>query len=380
MSHHDIGTDVPPDEPVSGPIALVKRLRGNGLTAIDTTSHESLGQVGQGRQPHGLAVEPTGRWGYVPYAGSSELEVIDLRRLSMVDRVEAVGTAPVGATMTRTGRHLFVSTYGPLPSHDAPGIVVLRTAGRSVDAVAELPVGKTGGIEIDARNDVWAALPTEDRVVRVSGTPPFDLEETIDVPAEPQDVVYAREYGLLGINSVGDGAVTFVDALAGTVLGAVDAPNPRGGTAVPRADRWFVGDTKGDGVTVVDLAAVREGSPGLEAVERVPLGTPTAFTDATPDGSLLAVDAYEDDRVTFLDPATLEVDDRVRTGETPRHPRFSPDGAVCYVPNVDADTVSVLDTAAAARRGGPVTALAEIALPDGAGPAGCFRTDRRSFP
>lgn len=379
MSHHATGADVAEAESVTGPVALVKQLRGSGLTAIDTKSHESLGRVGQGRQPHGLAVEPSGRWGYVPYAGSSELEVIDLQTRSVAERIETIGTAPVGATLTRTGRYLFVSTYGPLPSHDEPGIVVLRTAGRNVDPVAELPVGKTGGIEVDARNDVWAALPSNDRVIRVSGTPPFDVAERVDVPVEPQDVVYARDYGLVGINSVGAGAVTFVDVLAGSVLGTVPAPNPRGGTAVPASDRWFVGNTEGDGVTVVDLAAVRDGDPGEAAVTRVPLGTPTAFTDATADGALLAVDAYDDDRVAFLDPDSLEVIDRIRTGETPRHPRFSPDGQVCYVPNVDADTVSVLDTDAARRHAGEVTEITTVALPDGAGPAGCFRTDRRSF-
>jgi protein NirF len=380
MSHHATGTDDTAAEPVTGPLALVKQLRGSGLTAIDAGRHRSLGQVGQGRQPHGLVVAPGGRWGYVPYAGSSEVEVIDLHTLSVAERVESVGTAPVGATLTRTGRHLFVSTYGELPSHDEPGIAVLETEGRSVELVAERPVGKTGGIEVDARNDVWAALPAADQVVRVSGTPPFAVETRLEMPTEPQDLVSARDFGLLGINSVGEDAVTFVDVFAGSVLGAVDAPNPRGGTPVPRSDRWFLGDTEGDGVTVVDLGAVRAGSAGPDAVERVPLGTPTAFTDVTPDGSLLAVDAYEDDRVTFLDPETLEVVDRVRTGETPRHPRFSPDGEVCYVPNVDADTVSVLDTAAAGRQGGQVRELAEVVLPDGAGPAGCFRTDRRSFP
>jgi protein NirF len=379
MSHHTTPSDVANRSTPTGPMALIKQLRTSGLTAIDATSHESLGQVGEGRQPHGLAVDPSGRWGYVPYAGSSELEIIDLHALSVVESVDAVGTAPVGATMTRPGRYLFLSTYGPLLSHDAPGIAVLRTAGRSVEPVAELPVGKTGGIELDARNDVWAALPTEDRVIRVSGTPPFDVAERIEVPAEPQDVVYARDYGLLGINSVGEGAVTFVDVLAGSVLGTVPAPNPRGGTAVPASDRWFLGNTEGDGLTVVDLAAVRDGTGGPGAVTSVPLGTPTAFSDATTDGALLAVDAYEDDRVTFLDPDTLDVIDRVRTGETPRHPRFSPDGRVCYVPNVDADTVSVLDTDAARRNGAEVTEIASVSLPDGAGPAGCFRTDRRRF-
>ncbi|WP_336328473.1 hypothetical protein [Halovenus sp. HT40] len=367
--------------PIAGPLAFVKHLRGEGFTVIDTDRHEPLTQVGNGRQPHTLAVHPSGRWGYVPYMGSNTLEVIDFRELRVTARLDQdrIGTAPVGAALTRTGDYLLVSCYGGLPDHDTPGLVVFETSERGdVTPLKQLPVGKAGGIIVDVRNDVWVALKDENAVVRLAGSPPFDERDRFSVPGDPQDVAYAASYGLLGVNNVDDGSVTFLDTLAGELRGTVPAPNPRGGTAVPAADRWFVGDTEGDGVTAIDVTAVREGTGDHldSAADRVELGTPTAFTDATPDGAVLAIDAYEGDRVTFLDPATLNVVARVRTGETPHHPRFSPDGRICYVPNMDEDTVTVLDTASLRGDDPAAPVVTTIDFPDGSAPSGCFRTDR----
>jgi protein NirF len=378
-------TDKP--APVAEPLAFVKHLRGEGFTVVDATSHESLARVGAGRQPNALAVHPGGRWGYVPYMGSNTLEVVDLWMLDVTARLhqDRIGTAPVGAALTRTGEHLFVSCYGSLPDDDSPGLAVFETTDRgSLTLVAGVPVGKAGGVVVDVRNDVWVALKDENEVVRLTGTPPFEEVDRFAVPGDPQDMAYAAAYGLLGVNNVDDGSVTFIDTLAGEPRGTVPAPNPRGGTAVPAADRWFVGDTEDDGVTAIDVTAVRadtdaESDRIADAAERVTLGTPTAFTDATPDGTLLAIDASEDDRVTFLDPATLDVVARVRTGEAPHHPRFSADGRVCYVPNTDADTLTVLDTRPLREGDGRAPVVATIDFPEGSGPSGCFRTDRREF-
>ncbi|WP_200531881.1 hypothetical protein [Halorubrum sp. LN27] len=373
-------TDADPTEKASpppapeGPLAFVKRLRSPGLAVVDATAHEVVGRVGSGRQPHGLVRSPDGRYGYVPYMGSNELEVVDLRRLTVANRVEAVGTAPVGAAATRGGRHLFVSTYGPLPSGDVPGVTVLRTDGAEVSVAAERPVGKAAGIVADARDDVWVVAADADEVVRIDGSPPFEVRDRLPVAAGPQDLTYSPAYELLGVNCADGDRVTVVDALDRRVLGSVPAPNPRGGTVLTAYDRWIVGDTEGDGVTAIDAAALRDGETGPASVERVSLGTPTAFTDATPDGRLVAVDAYADDRVAFLNPETLSVVGRVPVGETPRHPRFGADGAVCYVPSVDGDRVTVVETAAVGTGRDPV--IATVPFEDGVAPAGCFRTDR----
>jgi protein NirF len=382
MSHPPSERD-PLDATVAGPLALVKHLRGAGLTVVDASCHEPLARIGTGRQPHALAVHPSGRWGYVPYMGSNTLEVLDLRTLEVTSRVERddLGTAPLGAALTRTGDYLLVSCYGALPGGDSPGLAVFRTDGDALTRVATVPIGKAGGVVVDVRNHAWVALKDENAVVRLAGDPPIEERARFQVPGDPQDLAYAPSYGLLGVNNVDDGSVTFVDTLAGQVQATVPAPNPRGGTAVPAVDRWFVGDTADDGVTAIDLETLRD--PRADrlpaAARRVSLGTPTAFTDATPDGALLAIDAYEDDRVTFLDPTSLDVVARVRTGETPRHPRFSADGSVCYVPNVDGDTVTVLDVEPLRRGDGSAPVVATFDVPDGSGPSSCFRTDRSEF-
>jgi YVTN family beta-propeller protein len=358
---------------------LVKHLRGEGFTVVDTSRDEVVGAVGRGRQPHTVAVHPNGRWGYVPYMASNSLEVIDLWSPEVASENHDVGTAPVGATVTRTGNYLFVSSYGELPNEDAPGLAVFETDDEGgVSRVAELPVGKAAGVIVDAANDVWVALNEACQVVRLDGQPPFEELDRFSVPGDPQDTSFSREYGLLGVNNVEDGSVTFFDTLGAQRLATVEAPNPRGGTAAPAARRWFVGNTEGDGITVVDLENVREADGEFldDATETVETGSSTAFTDVRPDGRLLVVDAYDDDRVTFLDPGSLELVQKIRTGGTPHHPRFSVDGRRCYVPNEDDDTVSVLDTGGTVHED-TVSKVNEIQLPDGVAPSGFFLTDRR---
>jgi protein NirF len=375
-------TAEPPERPDGQPLALVKQLRGEGLVVVDADRHERITTIGSGRQPHALARHPRGRWGYVPYMGSNTLEVVDLHEVEIVDRVPSgeAGTAPVGAATTRDGEHLFVSTYGALPDHDAPGVTVFETAaGGALDRVAQLPLGKAAGIVADATNDIWVALTDADAVVRCSGTPPFEERDRLAVPDGPQELVYSRISQLLAVNAVDDDSVTFIHPGPAAVQGTVPAPSPRGGTIAPAADRWFVGNTEGDGVTAIDLTAVRYGGGDWlhGAATPIPLGTPTAFTDLAPGGDVLAIDAYDDDRVTFLDTEALEPCCQVRTGGSPHHPRFSADGNTCYVPCTDEDTVVVIDTSPLRSGSGELSVIERIDLPDGVGPSGCFRTDRR---
>lgn len=353
------------------PLALVKHLHGAGFTVIDATSHRPLGTVGGGSQPHAMAVHPVGRWAFVPYMSSARIETIDLRGPTVVGSVPT-GTAPVGAALSRCGRFLLVGTYGPMADATAPGLAVYRTdvSTGALSPAEWFELGPCAGIAINDTNEVWVALKEGDAVARLSG-PPFSVRATIDVPEGPQGLTSLPEYGLVAVDCVGADRVAFVDAAADRVLESVEAPNPRGGAVA--SDRFFVADTEGDGLAVVDLASLG-GQAGVD-VERVSLGTPTAFSDATSDGSLVVVDAEDDDRVTFLDPESLGVVARVRTGKRPHHAQFTADGRACYVPNRGADTVTVLDTSDP----DSIEPVAEISVPDGAGPSGCFFTDRRRF-
>lgn len=372
-------------------LALVKLMRGSGFAVIDVGRGREahVATVGEGRHPHGLALHPGGRWAYLAFAGSSTVETVDLETLSVVARTGAVGTAPIGVEPSRDGRYLFVTAYGDLPD-DGPGLTVLRTGesgdtvGGGIDRdptpVAHLPIGTCAGVVVDEAGDVWVALKDDDEVVRLAGEPPFDVRDRIAVPGDPQDLAYAPHYGLIGVNNVDDGSVSFVDVHDRELAGTVDAPNPRGGAVSVVHDRWFVGDTEGDGVSVVDV-----GGDAPSPDERLRLGTPTAFADVSPDGRYAVVDAYDDDRVTFVDVATLDVHARVRVGDTPRHPRFGADGRRCYVPTVDDDALAVVDTASLSGSGSDTgdpggdpnpTLRTRIDLPTDTAPSSCFLTGR----
>ncbi|EMA27341.1 beta-propeller fold lactonase family protein [Halobiforma nitratireducens] len=386
MSHPTTTADEAPT-PAETDLAFVKLMRDTGVAVIDVDAGTHVATVGDGRHPHGLAFHPGGRWVSIAFAGSSTIQTVDRRSLSVLDRTETVGTAPIGIEYARDGRYLFVTGYGELPGADEPGLTVLRaederrpgernSSDPSLELLATRRIGKCAGAVVDRSNDLWIALKDDDAVVRLDAEPPFEMRDRLEVPGDPQDLAYAPELGLLGVNNVDDGSVSFVDVDRRTLVGTVDAPNPRGGVASVEHGRWLVGDTEGDGVTVIDLGDDAGSDAGPELVEQRSLATPTAFPDVTPDGEYAVVDAYEDDRVTFLEVASLEVVARVETGPEPRHPRFGADGRRCYVPNVSGDSFSVLDTEPLFRTtDGPPTVERTVDLPEDSAPSSCFLTE-----
>ncbi len=357
--------------PSTPPYTLVKHLRASGFSVIDTTTHDRLGTVGGGRQPHAMVVHPAGRWAYVPYMATGTVEVLDLRGPSVVATITA-GTGPVGAALSRGGSFLIVGTYGPLPERSTPGLQLFKTNPTTGELVptSQFTLGTCAGMTRTSGNNIWVALKDQQAVVRLAG-PPFSVREPIEVPAGPQGLTAMPEYGLIGVDCVGANTVALIDESAGEVVDTAPAPNPRGGPIVAGVDRWFVADTEGDGVTVVDI------HPQKHAIDthRISLGTPTAFIDAAPDGACLVVDAYEDDRIAVLDPVSLETLARPQVGGVPRHPQFAPDSRRCYVPAIETDTVTVLDLDGLP--GGTISRIEEIAVPAGAAPSGCYFTDRR---
>ena len=365
-------TDVPRGQ---HPLAFVKLMRSSGFAVIDTVAERHVETVGAGQHPHGFAVHPTGRWAYFAYASSGTVEVVDTRTLDVVDTTDAVGTAPIGIECSRDGRRLYVTAYGSLPETEKPGLSILRTNARTsgkLEPLEHLTIGKCAGVVVDAADDLWVAMKDDDEIVRIRGYPPFEYTDRLSVPGDPQDLAYAPEYRLLGVNNVDDGSVSFVDTGDRRLLATVGAPNPRGGVVSRATDLWFTADTEGDGLTVVDLSTERP-----TRVDRVALGTPTAFADVAPGGAYAVVDAYDDDRVTFLDTRRLEPVARIQTGETPRHPRFSADGQRCYVPNVDGNSFTILDTSVLFEQDAPEpTVRTHIELPEDSSPSSCFLTER----
>lgn len=358
-------------------VGLVKNMRSKGFSVIDTTTYEYIGQIGEGKHPHALAI--SSGFGYVPYMSSNFVEIIDLASLSVVGKIEEVGDAPVGASLTNDGRYLFVTSYAPIPGEKKPGVSVIDTKDNSITETVSL--GKSAGVVTDTSNDIWVTLKDDDEVVKISGEPPFEIIERFGLPSGPQDIIMSTDTsnqsqrGLLGVNSVEDDKVTFIEN--SEILSTVEAPNPRGGSFVEENERWFVSDTEGDGITVIDINQVRQGSSD-PVLKRVSTGSPSAFTDVTPDGSIVVIDAYNDDKITFLDTDTLEILDRVETGDNPHHPQFGPEGNICYVPNMEDETVSVVNVEKI-YSGGSAEVVRHIEVPGGTGPSSFFQTQRRDF-
>ena len=157
---------------------------------------------------------------------------------------------------------------------------------------------------------------------------------------------------LLAINK-GDNTVAIIDAATLKVLGtAPTGPDPH--EVVASADgklayitNYFAGNGVADGVSVVDLVAMK----ALPPIDLGPLGRPRGISFA---GGKVYFTAEGAKVVARYDPATRTVDWVIGTGQDRTHMVVvSSDEKRLFTTNVASATVSMLEQFTVTRRGGP---------------------------
>ncbi|ELY89797.1 YncE family protein [Natrinema altunense] len=373
----DTDTDTVASDRSSGAPTIVKNAASSHFSAVDLVAGEVVAEFGEGRYPHTALFHPDEPVAYLLYIASAHLEVVDLDRLETVQRVDRLGTMPVGSALGPDGDVLFVGTAVDLPEASEPGVLAFAIGedGR-LEPAGMRPLSRSSGMRIGPDDRLYVGQKTENEIAVLGADPGLDLEASIPVGAEPHDL-YVLAEGLVVANHAGGSSAAFVDTAAERVRCTAETGTNPHGFAVADGPDYRYGlfpAREDDRVAVVDLEAVAAGddSPTERLLD---VGTTTGFAATTPDGRYAIVDSYEEPFVTILDLTALAVAGRVDVGGEPLHVVFGPDGQECYVGNMTRSDIAVLDARPLAD-GRPADVAVDRRI-DGLGekPSGIFRPE-----
>jgi len=271
-----------------------------------------------GRQPHHIAVAPTGEVAYIADSAAGEVAVLDTTTHLVTDHIPIPDGPPQYVAFSPDGATAFVTTYTD-PDHTRTALVLIDTATRRVAASLPMPS--------------YPLVPTGSPDGRLLYVPLHDQHE-----------------------------VAVVDLASRTVTARIPVrPNPHSIAVSADGRTGYVADHESNTVSILDLAADRE-------VGTVTVGDAPHRLALSPDGRRVAVVDFAGDEVTVIDTATRAVSTVRSAGDGPQDVTFAPDGRHYYTANLDDRTVSVIDTDAGAvtdriATGGEPTSVA--VTPDG---------------
>ncbi len=248
--------------------------------------------LGVGQTPGSVTLTPNGRFAYVANRGAGTVTVVDTN-LNQVSAVIPVAEGPPWyVAFTPDGSRAYVSVYN---------------SDKTVNRVAVL----------DARTT------REIRSVEVD-TAPYALSVTPD-----QKYVFVPSHDTAKIDVIDTGS----DA----VIGKIDVPhNPHAIKFSPDGRLAYIANHESNLISVVDVAT-------LSVVNTIAVGTSPHSLALSPDGTQLAVACYDSSDVYFVDVASGAVIGTTAVGNHPQDIEYSADGGYVYTANVDGNSVSVID-------------------------------------
>ena len=87
---------------------FVSNERGGGLTVLSATTYAVVGEVKTGLRPRGMVFSPDHKLLYVACGGSNAIDVVDVSRMKVIDRIRNIPD-PETFDLDRQGRRLFIS-------------------------------------------------------------------------------------------------------------------------------------------------------------------------------------------------------------------------------------------------------------------------------
>lgn len=326
---------------------LVKNAASSYFSAVDLERGQVFEQVGDGRYPHTALFHPDLPIAYLLYISSAHLEVVDLERLDTVQRIEDMGTAPVGSALGPNAEYFFAGTAVDLPGEDEPGVIALSIDddGR-VERAGQRTLSRCSGMRIGPNGSLYVGQKREWELVELSADDDLTVRDRIGTGREPHDMYVLDEDGLLVVNNSLESYATLIDTDTGTAMAEAETgQNPHGFAVADGPDyRYGLFPARDDQrVAVVDIDAATEGAQDPTET-LIDVGTTTGFAGTTPDARYAIVDSYDESFVTILDLIDLTIAGRVEVGGEPLHVVFAEDGTECYVGNMERSDLAVLNT------------------------------------
>ena len=79
---------------IPGSVIMTTNIGGDTVEVIDRNALGVIKHITVGAGPHGVRISPDGRWAYVTSTGDNEVDVIDMRNLSVVQKIKTDGSFP----------------------------------------------------------------------------------------------------------------------------------------------------------------------------------------------------------------------------------------------------------------------------------------------
>jgi serine/threonine-protein kinase len=259
--------------------------------------------------PGYIELTPNGRQAWIAHRDTGVVSVLDVTSDKVVGQLRIPAGPPQFVAFCPDGRHAYVSVYtmgadGRADSSRPHVVAVLDTA--SISQVAEIPVGRRPFASDCSTDGQVLAVPShDDGVVDFIDTNTYQVVDTIRVPANPHWVTHDGE------------------------------------------GRWWTANHESNVVTRIDEDTYST-HPIVLTADGAPPGLSPHSLAVSPDGTLLAVVAFDSDQLWLIDPRSSEekvVGVIPTAGHGPQDVAWAPDGKHLYTTDVDSDIVSVIDPA-----------------------------------
>jgi YVTN family beta-propeller protein len=289
---------------------------------------------------------------FVANTGSNSVSTIDLKTMTKQPTDIAVGTTPVGVTITPNGKTVFVG------NRDSGTVSTIDVKTRTKNPT-DIPVGPRPAGAVFTP-DGRTAFVTNGLLAPGPIVPGSDTVSTIDVKTrtkDPTDITVGRLPALEAVTP--DGRTVFVANLGGDTVSTIDVQTrtknptdipvgqgPAGIAITPDGKTAFVANSGNYGATPFPLGnsvSTIDVQTRTKNPTDIPVGTGPAGVAITPDGKTAFV-ANQGGSVSTIDVKTrTKHPDDITVGVQPGGVAITPDGKTAFVTDFLGGKVSTID-------------------------------------
>ncbi|ACV78842.1 serine/threonine-protein kinase [Nakamurella multipartita] len=250
--------------------------------------------IAVGATPGYVAITPDGRFAYIANRAAKVVTVLDTTINKVTATIPIDAGPPQFIAFSPDGSRAYVSVYNDDKTINL--VVVINT--RTTKALTEVPVEKK----------------------------PYALAVTPDGTS-------------VWVPSHDAGALDIIDVATDTVVQTLPvAKNPHWVAFSPDGRTAYLANHESNVLSVIDVAS-------RAVLTTIPVGTSPHSVAVSPDGTQVVVVCFDSNDVYFIDTATDQVLGTIPVGTNPQDISYSADGQYLYTANVQSNTVSVIDAA-----------------------------------
>lgn len=322
-------------------VSAAEQSQDEGGGAADTAEPTAAAETAAGPTPGTTDVPPTAATTPVIEAGPSTPPVVAPAPAVAIPSI-AGDPIPVGATpgyvaITPDGRYAYIANRG------AQVVTVLDTTINKVTATIPIAAGPPQFIAFSPDGSrAWVSVYNDDKTINlvdVINTRTTQALTEIPVEKKPYALAVTPDGTSVWVPSHDAGALDIIDVASGTVAQTLPvAKNPHWVAFSPDGQTAYLANHESNVLSVIDV-------PSRATVATIPVGTSPHSVAVSPDGTQVVVVCFDSNDVYFIDTASRQVVGTTPVGTNPQDISYSADGAYLYTANVQSNSVSVIDAA-----------------------------------